>query len=366
MPTREEVRWIREESRRQAQRVARAAAAAGRSAGRLRAATRAYFARLVERGFDAAPGVREPLAPEDLPPLPASGAGPRAAATRRAPRAGGRPIIARPATHAAATRALSLPGFPRGVRAEVLSLEPRSGAATLRLVFARGATLPAGRSASDLELYLLAGAVTLGAGRRAPGSYLFVPRGVGLPALVAPQEATFLAAYRSGPPSFRAADSDHPEAERDRLVDIASVEVLDWQASAAGEAAEAGRLVKLLREDPVRGARTRLVALAPHYRRDAVTVRDAALERLVLGGRFECLQSLGTGRAGDYTWIPAHVGDGPWAAPGGALLLEHVDGEAAEVRGLDPATGSAAHRRRAVAALRRRRPALAAALAARG
>lgn len=264
---------------------------------------------------------------------------------------------------ATAWRALKLPGFPRGLGAKVLSLDPASGAASLRLRYARGLALPGGYSDSDLELYVLSGALELGATRHGPGSYLHVPRGVALPPLACPRGAEALAFYRDGPPSFTPSDSDHPSADRLRLVALDAAADLEWDAAGVYPAAVPGRLVKVLRVEPRSRALTCLVALAPHFRRDAVGYLDCATEELVLGGELWSLQS-GPSPAGCYSWRPAYVNHGPVASERGALLLVRSEGEFAEQLHFNPWSTPDQNRAQAASRLRLARPELYARIAA--
>lgn len=259
-------------------------------------------------------------------------------------------------------RPLALPGFPRGLGARVLSLDPDSGASSLRLRYARGVAMPGGYSDSDLELYVVAGAVDLGTTRHGAGSYLYVPRGVALPPLRCPRGAEVLAFYGDGPPSFTPSDSDHPSAERERLVLRDATGGLEWDASPVYPAALPGRLVKVLRDEPRSRALTCLYALAPHFRLDAVGYHDCATEEVVLAGEVWSLQA-GSSRAGGYAFRPAYVNHGPIASERGALLYVRSAAELIEHRHCNLGSTPDDNRAQAASRLRHARPELYAAIA---
>jgi hypothetical protein len=268
-----------------------------------------------------------------------------------------RPHIERYLERRSPWRRLALPGFPRGLGCKVLSLDTDSGAVSLMLRFGRALALPGGRSDSDLELFVLTGALVLGTARRGPGSYLYVPRGVALPPIASPRGATVLAFYNDGPPSFTESDSDHPSAERDRLLALDAYEGLAWDAGGVYPAALPGRLVKVLREAPRSRALTCLYALAPRFRRDAVGYHDCATEAYLLAGETWSLQT-GACPAGSYAWRPAYVNHGPCASERGALLLVRSEAELVDHLHGNPWSTPEANRAQAASRLARARPEL--------
>jgi hypothetical protein len=266
-----------------------------------------------------------------------------------------RPHIERYLDRATPWQRLALPGFPRGVLARVLSLDPLSGAASLKLRLRRGAALPGGRSDSALELFVLDGALEIDARSHGPGAYLYVPRGVVLGPITSPRGATALAFYADGPPSLVQSDSDHPRAERDGLISLNAYDDLAWDGAGAYPPAAPGRLVKVLRVAPASRALTGLVALAPLFRRDAAVYHDCAVETYQISGDRWSLQA-GASPAGSYAWRAPYVNGGPESSARGALLLVRTDGEFTEHVHASPWTTPAANRAAALAALRQARP----------
>jgi hypothetical protein len=270
-----------------------------------------------------------------------------------------RPHIENLATSRMPWQRLALPDFPRGLRYRVLSVDPASGASSLSLKLAPGLRWPGGRSDSDLEIYVQNGMLAFGDERFGAGHYRFVPRGVVLPPVASAGGCELLAFYNDGPPSFAAADSDHPRAERDRLV-VLDAGDLDWD----GACPVPGQLAKRLHVDRATGAVTMLVALTPDFRRDAIAVCDAAVETFQLIGDSWSLQG-GRVTSGGYAWRAPFASFGPWRSQRGALVLMRSDAELCEALHFDPWSGADQNRARAVRALEARRPALVAAARAR-
>lgn len=342
-------RWLAAEvSAQRARERALAAAAAARSAARARAIA-AYLERLTASGLHQDGARREVLAPEALPLAPRG-------ALRVLWPGTGRPHLEGSVGRPPRPRPLALPGFARGIGYRVLSLDAATGAASLVLDVRAGFRQTGGYAHSALELYVTAGTLEVGEARHGAGGHLYVPPGVTLPPLAAPRGATVLAFYDDGPPSFVASDSDHPDADRDRLI-AQDTTALDWTPDPARPADAAGVLVKCLREDPLTGASTRLVALPPDYRRDAVVFHDVAVETCQLRGTTTSLQ-FGDCAPGGYAWRPAYVNHGAVAARHGALVLVRSHGEFVNHFHANPWSTPEDNRRRALEALMLRRPGL--------
>jgi len=275
-----------------------------------------------------------------------------------------RPHIERYDLRAAPWRRVTLLGCARGLDGQVLSVDPASGAASLRLRLARGLTRPGGYGDAELELYVLAGAIELGGARHGAGSYLCVPPGVALPPLASPRGAELLAFSNGGPPGFTASDSDHPSAARDGLIALDAAGALRWEAGGGYPAARPGRLVKVLRSAPGSRALSCLIALAPQYRHEAIGYHDCATESYLIAGDYWSLQA-GACAAGSYAWRPPWVNQGPARSERGALLFLRSDAELAEHLHLNPWSTPAENRARAASRLASARPALCAALGGR-
>ena len=259
---------------------------------------------------------------------------------------------------------MPLPGFPKGMHYQLLSLDTDSGACSLKVRFESGFRLPGGFSNSEMELFVLSGSLLLGEARHGPGSYLFVPAGVVLPALSAPNGAQVLQYYNGGEPSFVASDSDHPDAERDQLVAVDAYATPDWRPDDSRPAAAPDRLVKLLRRDPATGACTFLCCVPPHFRQGGINYHDCATETYQISGTTWTMQ-FGDLPPGGYCWRPAYLNYGPFASRRGALSLGRSDAELNNNFHFDPRTTAEANRAQAARRLQRHKPELYAAIAAR-
>ena len=259
---------------------------------------------------------------------------------------------------------MTLPGFPKGMRYRMLSVDGDSGACSLKVRYEPGFRLPGGLSYAEMELFVLSGAIEVGGEHHGPGSYFFVPAGVVLPALSAPRGAQLLQYYNHGEPSFVASDSDHPQAERDRIVVVNAYEDLEWGPPQARPAVAPGCLIKLLRRDPDSGAATFLYSLVPNFRQDNVSFHDCAEESYQISGTTWTMQ-FGDLAAGGYSWRPPNVNHGAFASRHGALALGRTDGELHNYFHFDPWTTPDENRRAAAQHLRQRRPALYATVASR-
>ena len=136
---------------------------------------------------------------------------------------------------------MTLPGFPKGMKYKVLSLDTDTGACSLTVRFESGYRQPPGMSYSEMELFITSGSVKYGDDVYAKGNYFFVPAGVSMPAMSSPQGAEGLLFYNFGEPSFIESDEDHSRALRDQL---------DHRGRLPGIAVESGGL-----RAPVSGAR---------------------------------------------------------------------------------------------------------------
>jgi hypothetical protein len=122
----------------------------------------------------------------------------------------------------------TLPGFRKGMRYKVLSLDNETGACSLKVLYEPGFEQPPGMSYADMEIFVLSGAITVGATVHGPGSYFWVPPGVALQALKSPRGAQVLMYFNHAEPSFVESDSDHPDAERSKFTVVNAYDDMQW------------------------------------------------------------------------------------------------------------------------------------------
>jgi len=252
---------------------------------------------------------------------------------------------------------MALPGFPKGMRYKMLSLDTDSGACSLKVRYEPGFRLPGGRSRSEMELFVLSGSLRVGDRTHGPGSYFFVPAGVALPAMHSPRGAQVLQYYNDGEPSFAASDSDHPRAERDELGILNAYDDIAWGPERVQPPSAPGCLVKLLRCDARTGACTYLSCMTPNFRQDNVSYHDCAEESYQIWGTTWTMQ-FGDLPAGGYCWRPPYVNHGAFASRHGALALGRTDRELANHFHFNPWTTAAENRAQAARRLQQRKPVL--------
>jgi hypothetical protein len=126
---------------------------------------------------------------------------------------------------------MTLPGFPKGMRYTVLSRDDETGACSLKVLYEPGYEQPPGISQSEMELFVFSAGLVVGDRTCGPGNYFFVPAGVSMPAMTSPKGAQVLQYCNYGEPSFVESDSDHPDAERDRLATVNACEGMQWSST---------------------------------------------------------------------------------------------------------------------------------------
>jgi hypothetical protein len=220
---------------------------------------------------------------------------------------------------------MTLPGFPKGMRYKVLSLDDETGACSLKVQYEPGYSLPQGMSYSEMELFVLRGSLTIGDKVHGPGTYVFLPAGVCLPPITTKNGCEALQYYNYGEPSFVASDSDHPDAERDQLAIVNSYEGMQWSTSTGIFPATApGCLVKVLRFDARTHGFTFLYCMTPNFWQDNISYHDCAEESYHIWGTSWMMQ-FGDLPTGGYFWRPPYINHGAFACKLGTLALGRTD-----------------------------------------
>jgi hypothetical protein len=78
-----------------------------------------------------------------------------------------------------AWKKMTLPGFGKGMRYKMLSLDTDTGACSMKVMLEPGYRQPPGMSYSEMEMFVLSGSVTVGDQVHGPGYYFFVPAAPG-------------------------------------------------------------------------------------------------------------------------------------------------------------------------------------------
>jgi hypothetical protein len=219
---------------------------------------------------------------------------------------------------------MTLPGFPKGMRYKVLSLDDETGACSLKVQYEAGYSLPQGMSYSEMELFVLKGTVMIGDKAHGPGTYVFLPAGVCLPPITVPRGAEVLQYYNYGEPSFVESDSDHPDAERDRLAIVNSYEGMQWSSTNFYPATAPGCLVKVLRFDTRTQGFTFLYCMTPNFWQDNISYHDCCEESYHIWGTSWMMQ-FGDLPTGGYFWRPPYINHGAFACKLGTIALGRTD-----------------------------------------
>jgi hypothetical protein len=221
---------------------------------------------------------------------------------------------------------MTLPGFPKGMRYKMLSLDTDTGACSMKVLFEPGFQMPPGMSYSEMELFVLSGSVTVGDQTHGPGYYFCVPAGVAMPALGSPRGAQVLMFYNYGEPSFVESDSDHPKAERHRFTSVNAYENMSWSSTNFYPATAPGCLVKVLRFDERSQAFTFLYCMTPNFWQDNISYHDCAEESYHIWGTSWMMQ-FGNLPTGGYFWRPPYINHGAFACKYGTLALGRTDSQ---------------------------------------
>lgn len=251
---------------------------------------------------------------------------------------------------------MTLPGFPKGMQYKMLSIDTDTGACSMTVQFEPGFRLPPGMSYSEMELFITSGSVNYGGQTYAKGNYFFVPAGVSMPAFSCPRGAQGLMFYNYGEPSFLESDTDHPRAERDRLVVVDAYEGLQWKvADFIRPSVAPGCMVKLLRADPLTHAHSLLYCMTPNYWQDNISYHDCCEESYHIWGTSSMMQ-FGNLPTGGYFWRPEWINHGAFASELGVLGFGRTDSSLHNYFHFNPWSTPDQNRERAAAQLRRNKP----------
>ena len=107
---------------------------------------------------------------------------------------------------------MNLPGFGRGMRYKMLSLDVDTGACTMTVQLDGGYSQPPGFSWSEWEIMVIEGSLQVGDKTFRKGHYAYVPASYAMPAISAPDGALVLLMFNTGEPSHVESDEHHAQA----------------------------------------------------------------------------------------------------------------------------------------------------------
>jgi hypothetical protein len=221
---------------------------------------------------------------------------------------------------------MTLPGFPKGMRYKMLSIDTDNGACTMTFMFEGGYRQPPGMSYTEYELFIMTGSVKVGEQVYGPGTYLFVPAGVSIGELTSARGATGLLFWNHGEPSWVESDSDHPRAERQHFKAIDSYRGLSWGGANVYPATAPGCFVKILNYDQRTQAFTFLYCMTPKFYQDNISYHDCVEEAYHIWGTSWMMQ-FGNLPIGGYFYRPPYINHGAFGCELGTLAIGRTDSQ---------------------------------------
>lgn len=218
-----------------------------------------------------------------------------------------------------------LPGFGRGFRYKVLSLDTDSGANTMTVQFDAGYSQPPGFSYAEQEIVVIEGEVTVGDKVCKRGHYFFVPAGYAMPAIKSESGALLLMMYNTAEPSHVESDSHHPLSRVELYHDVDSFMDIVWApGNIVSPAVAAGCMIKLLNYNPISHAMSFLYCMTADFHQDNISYHDCAEEGYHLWGTSWMMQ-FGDVPTGGYFWRPAYINHGAFASHNGCIAFGRTD-----------------------------------------
>lgn len=254
-------------------------------------------------------------------------------------------------------KAFKIPGFT-GADFKTLSLDVDMGACTLKVRLNNGFSRKPGLSYSDLEIFVLTGAMKVGDELCTEGHYMFIPAGVSLGAFEVPQGCEILMMYNDSEPSYEESDVNHPDALKEAVVSLNSYEDAPWMGgSIVSPSVATGCMLKLLRFDPLTEAMTFLYCMTPQFMQDNISYHDCAEESYHIWGTSWMLQ-FGELPTGGYFWRPPYINHGSFRSKLGCIALGRTDSKLHNYFHFNPWSNPDENKSRAAAVLYRQRPQL--------
>lgn len=250
-----------------------------------------------------------------------------------------------------------VPGFT-GSDYKVLSLDPATGACSLKVRFKNGYTRKPGLSYSDAEMFILKGAMKLGKQIIGEGHYLFMPAGMSTDAIEVPDGCEALVMFNDCEPNFEESDVSHELTLGAGFVSVNAYEDKPWASgSIVAPSVAMGCLIKLLRFDPLTEAMTFLYMMSPEFVQDNISYHDCSEESYHVWGASWMMQ-FGDLPTGGYFWRPPFINHGSFRSKLGCIALGRTDTKLHNYFHFNPWSNPDENLQRAAAFLYRQRPQL--------
>lgn len=221
---------------------------------------------------------------------------------------------------------LELKGIPWGYNYKMLSIDEDTGACTMSVQWDAGYRQPPSVCYSDLEIFIMKGTMKIGDKLCHEGEYLYIPRGVSMPAFSTDTGCFALVMYNDTEPHLIESDQDIEGANRQGLIQVQAYEGLSWEVPTLFPRTASGCFIKILRFDLKTHAMTFLYTMTPGFRQDNISYHDCAEEAYHIWGTSWMMQ-FGNLPTGGYFWRPAYVNHGAFYSEHGILGFGRTDGE---------------------------------------
>lgn len=164
-------------------------------------------------------------------------------------------------THQISERAWQIPGVSHAATCQLLSWH-ENGASTAKVSLPGSFEIPAGRFTSDLEIFVLKGAIQIGEWKLRKHCYSFIPAGVRVGSWkVLDGEAAEILWMENGRLQYEDLPS-HSEAQLNQYIPVVNSRSLPWSKTDTAQFAAASK--KWLRK-AANGGGVWLLTLLPHY-----------------------------------------------------------------------------------------------------
>ncbi|MEH1801774.1 MAG: DUF4437 domain-containing protein [Nostoc sp.] len=202
-----------------------------------------------------------------------------------------------------------------------------NGASTSRVVIPRQFEAPSGFFTSDLEIFVLRGAIQLGEWQLSKHGYSFIPAGmrVGPWKVLGDEEAEILW-MENGPLKYKYALNNHPDTRLSSFIPALDSKLLPWGNTETVQFVQANK--KWLRKDS-NGGGVWLLAILPHYDGKSPMIQCYNEEGYCLAGYCDI---------GDYRFLKDYFGyiptftTSPWhRTDDGCLFFIRVDRDLSKV-----------------------------------
>ena len=248
-------------------------------------------------------------------------------------------------------------GF-KGSHYKVLSMDVDTGACTLKVKFDGGYKRKPGLSYSDVELFVLTGAIKVGDQVCLEGHYMFIPAGMAVGALHVPRGCEALVMFNDSEPSFEESDRNHQLALTEAHMSLNTYTDAPWgPGNIVQPSVATGCMIKPLHYDPLTEAISFLYCMTPRFRQDNISYHDSGEESYHIWGTSWMLQ-FGELPTGGYFWRPPYINHGAFRCKLGTIAFGRTDAKLHNYFHFNPWSNPDENKHRAAAQLYRGRPQL--------